>query len=73
MAVTDKQINELEEFFNSAQLPASVQLDPGSKIDEVSKFVNSHLKVLRNNGNKPLTDVFYIRLIRLKEIINDKL
>ncbi len=69
MAVAEKQIKDLEEFFSKAKLPTSVQLDEGSKIGEMSRFINSHLKVLRNNGGKPMYEVFYLRLLKLKEIV----
>lgn len=67
MVVTEKQINELEEYFKKANLPVSVQLDVGSKVESVSKFIDSHLKVLRNNADKPMYEVFYLRLLTLKE------
>lgn len=68
MAVTEKQIKDLEEYFKKANLPHSIQLDQGSKIENVSTFINSHLKVLRNNADKSMYDVFYERLLRLKEL-----
>lgn len=68
MAVTEKQIKELEDHFGKVKLPASLQLDVGSKIENVSQFIDSHIKVLRNNGDKPMYEVFHIRLLKLKEI-----
>ena len=68
MATTEKQIKELEDHFAKGKLPAFVQLDLGSKIGNVSQFIKSHLKVLRNNGDKSMYEVFYQRLLRLKEI-----
>ena len=62
MAVTEKQINELKEFFNKVKLPPSIQLDAGSKISDVSKFAQSHLNVLRHNNSAGIYEVFYIRL-----------
>lgn len=69
MAVTEKEIKILEDYFKQANLPATVQLDVGSKIENVPKFIASHLSVLRNNGQIGIFDVFYIRLLQLKEII----
>lgn len=69
MAVTEKQINELEAYFKKANLPAAVQLDVGSTIQNVPQFIESHLKVLRNNGALAIFEVFYVRLLKLKEII----
>ena len=67
MAVTEKQLNELEEFFKKVSRVGAVQLDEGSKVENVSIFVDSHLKVLRHNGDKPMYDVFYQRLLKLRE------
>jgi len=69
MPVTSKQIDELELFFSKAKLPTTIQLDSGSNITDVKQFVASHLNVLRNNDDKPMYDVFYSRLLRLKELI----
>jgi hypothetical protein len=69
MAITDKQINELEEFFKKVKLPTTVELEEGSTIVNVRQFIDSHLKVLRNNGDKPMYEVFFNRLLRLKEIL----
>ncbi len=68
MAVTEKQIKELEGHFQKAKLPATVQLELGSKVENLSQFIDSHLKVLRNNGDKAMYEVFYSRLLKLKEI-----
>lgn len=72
MLTTEKEINELDEFFKKKKLPASIQLDEGSKIVDVPAFIGSHLKVLRNNFEKPIHEVFYLRLLRLKEILSIK-
>ncbi len=70
MATTEKQIEELEIYFEKAKLPAFVQLDEGSKILDVPAFIKSHLNVLRTNSDKPIYEVFYNRLLRLKELIS---
>lgn len=69
MAITEKQIRELENFFNVAVLPDTIQLDTGSRVDDVSRFIQSHLRVLRNNADKPTYEVFYLRLLQVKELI----
>ncbi len=69
MAVTEKEIKILEDYFKQANLPANVNLDVGSKIENVPKFIASHLSVLRNNGASGIYEVFYTRLLKLKEII----
>jgi len=69
MAVTGKQIEELELYFNKATLPESIALDSGTTITEVPKFIGSHLAILHNCGDKPVYEVFYNRLIKLKELL----
>ncbi len=69
MVVTEKQVTELVSFFDNNKLPPSIQLDAGSTINDVGRVIESHLNVLRNNGDKPIFDVFYLRLIRLKGLI----
>lgn len=69
MVITEKQIRELEEYFKIATLPATIELDAGSRVDDVPRFIQSHLKVLRNNADKPAYEVFYLRLLQVKGII----
>lgn len=70
MVINEKQLSELEAFFAKKKLPKEVQLDAGAKITDVSRFVESHLTVLRNNLDMTIYEVFYQRLIQLKEKIN---
>lgn len=67
MPGTEKQIKELEAFFSKSKLPASIQLEPGTVLTDVQKFVGSHLNVLKNNPDKNFYEVFYDRLGRLKK------
>jgi hypothetical protein len=48
------QIDEFEKYFNGRQLPTEpVQLKPHIKINDVKKFIESHISTLRaNDGNK---------------------
>jgi hypothetical protein len=70
MPFTEKQIDELGTFFAKAKLPTTVDLDAGSKVTNVPAFIQSHLNVLRSNPDKPIYEVFYNRLVRLKELIS---
>jgi hypothetical protein len=63
------KVNELRVFFDTAELPSSVRLTQGAEITDVSKFIESHFNVLDAAGNKPVFEVFYLRLLQLKEII----
>lgn len=69
MAISEKDLSELEQFFGIAKLPAEVQLDGGTKITDVPRFIESHLEVLRNNNDKPIYEVFYQRLLKLKSLV----
>ena len=69
MPVTEKQIAELESFFATAKVPKELVLDAGSKVNDVSQLVKSHLNVLKHNGDKPIYDVFYDRLLKVKELV----
>lgn len=70
MVITEKQIRELEDYFKVATLPASIELDAGSRVEDVPRFIQSHLKVLRNNADKAAYEVFYLRLLRVKEMLS---
>lgn len=70
MVIIEQQIAELEQFVLKAKLPVTVQLDVGTNITDVSKFVVSHPTISRNNPDKPIFEVFLNRLYKLKEIFN---
>ena len=73
MADIDPKIVEIERFLTGAKLPDQVQLYPGIKVTNTARFVESHLEVLKAYGCKGLWDVFYTRLARLKELIEQKI
>jgi hypothetical protein len=69
-------IEELEAFFKNAKMPdPPIILYPGSsaRIVNLEIFVRSHLKTIKaHNGNKTyLPD--YERLLRLKQLIENKI
>jgi hypothetical protein len=61
----EKQLTELRLFFEKVTLPKSIQLDAGTTIIDIPKFIDSHMNVLRS-GNKAMTEIFSQRLLRLK-------
>ena len=71
MATTEKEIREIEDFFRSNKPPKEVKLGEGITVTDTVKFISSHLAVLRNNGEKPMYEVFYLRLLKLKEIVSN--
>lgn len=66
----DKEIKELEEYFNSVMVPVGTfQVTPSLKITDLSVFIDSHLQTVKNyNGNK--TFIPYMdRLISVKNFL----
>lgn len=65
-------LNYLEEFFQNAELPETLDLGMHGKILNVEKFIYSHIYTLRNySGNKRYMP-FYNRLLNVYEIIKEK-
>jgi hypothetical protein len=61
----DITLKELETFFSTAELPASVELGPGEKITDLPKFVKNHLQVLKDNPPLVVREPYWVRLIKL--------
>ena len=72
MAKQEITVEELDAFFATATLPSALQLYPGNKIVGLPVFVESHLAVLKHSGSHGIYEVFYTRLIRLREMITAK-
>ncbi|HKZ67555.1 MAG TPA: hypothetical protein VJ111_14415 [Chitinophagaceae bacterium] len=72
LTMSDNETNfeKLKTFFSTASLPATVVLYPGSMITNPPLFISSHINVLTNCINKPVYEVFLVRLIRLKDILS---
>lgn len=65
-------IEELEDYFNSAQLPAQIELHKSTRITNVRKFIDSHLAVLRQNGERGPFGAFFDRLLQVKTIVGEQ-
>jgi len=63
-------VTELERYFSTAILPKEIKLDESTAIIDVKQFVNSHLGVIRQSGDKQLFSSFYTRLCRLKDLLD---
>ena len=72
MAKQETTIAELDIFFSTAKLPSELQLYPGTKVVDLPTFVESHLAVLKHSGSHGIYEVFYTRLIRLREMMTAK-
>ena len=66
---TDKEINELEQFFKSAALPEEIQLTRCEKVVDVSEFIKTSLSVCRANMGQKTFEAAYDRLVKLKEVL----
>lgn len=62
-------VDNLEKFFASKQLPEKIQLGPGETITDLKKFLESHLTILKAKPNVSINEVFYLRLIKLKNLL----
>jgi hypothetical protein len=60
-----EDVKELERFFNSHKYAGSIEFDFG-KIEDTSKFIDSHLNVIRGNINNKLFNVYFDRLKQLQ-------
>jgi len=69
MKYADKEIQELEEFFKTADLPSTVVLSKGCTIIDLPAFIYSHLAIIKLRKGVPLFDVFYDRLVLVKNKI----
>ncbi len=62
---TEITLAQLESFFSSCTLPATIQLGPGEKIVDVPKFLENHILLLKSN---PALVVMIPHLDRLKKV-----
>ncbi len=67
MKYADKEIQEMEEFFKTADLPKTIELSAGSVITNVPAFVFSHLQIIKLRKGVGIFEVFYDRLVLVKE------
>lgn len=63
---------DLEAFFKDAKYPTgSLQFDVGVVITNCKIFVESHMKFLRAHRGERLFLPYFLRLVRLKEILEE--
>jgi hypothetical protein len=67
MKYADKDIQEMEEFFKTADLPKTIELSAGAVITDVPAFVFSHLQIIKLRKGVGIFEVFYDRLVTVKE------
>ena len=71
MKYADKEIQELEAFFKTAQLPENIELFKSTVIKDVPAFVHSHLQIVKLRKGVPVFEGFYDRLVQLKEKLSE--
>lgn len=69
MKYADKEIQEMEEFFKTADLPKTIELSAGSVITNVPAFVFSHLQIIKLQKGVGIFEIFYERLLFVKQKI----
>jgi hypothetical protein len=63
---------ELEAYFKSIELPKSLRLNKSAMINNVDKFIKSHLQVVLHNSKKKVYKPYLDRLEELKTIIENQ-
>lgn len=65
-----REITELEQFFNSINLPAEpVKLSPEGTITDIAKFIETHLSFVKANNGKAVYFPYLERLQELKQYL----
>lgn len=62
-------LDELNAFFSSAVLPDTITIADGVKIINVPDFIQGHLQALSSLGEEPVAQVFYERLLMIKDLL----
>jgi hypothetical protein len=69
MKYADADIQEMEEFFSTTELPKSIRLGAGTVITDVPSFIDSHLTIIKLKKGVSLFEPFYDRLVIAKQKI----
>ena len=65
----ESRAKELKTYFESAELPKTLELNKSQMISDVKKFIKSHLKVVFHNSDKKVYKPYLDRLEQVKTII----
>ena len=65
-------LTDLENYFKTATLPKQVKLSQCETIIDVTKFVKSHISVLKANRGNSAYLPFWDRLNKLHELLTKK-
>lgn len=62
-------VEELEDYFSGIELPQSMELYPGTTLNDVRHCVETHIDVLKIYGNIKPYECFHDRLLKIKEFV----
>ena len=66
-------IEELENYFNSISIiDESIELNNHLTIGNPSKFISSHLSIIKSNNGNPTFKPYYDSLIELKNLLTSE-
>lgn len=63
-------INQLEKYFNSIDLPNKLILNECEDIKDVPKFVKTHISYLKGNSGNKRYKAYYDRLIKVYKYLS---
>ncbi|MEM6320634.1 MAG: hypothetical protein AAF960_23395 [Bacteroidota bacterium] len=62
-------IEQLEQYFSSIELPESLELAPFATITDLQRFVKAHLSTVRRQNGKRVFLPYLERLVRVAELL----
>lgn len=65
-------VSDLEDYFSGINLPQTLELYPGTILNDVPHCVDTHLNVLKIYGNVRPYECFYDRLIKIKDMVEQE-
>ena len=68
----ESRAKELKAYFESTELPTQLRLNKSAMINNVSKFIKSHLEMVFHNSDKKVFIPYLDRLEEVKTIIERK-
>ncbi len=70
MTQQEIDLDELEAFFASINLPQTVKLDSGSVVNDLPTFLKSYCRTLRSGISPAVAEPRIYRLLKIKEILS---
>ncbi|WP_316842357.1 DUF6965 family protein [Pedobacter gandavensis] len=65
-------VSDLEDYFSGINLPQTLELYPGTILNDVAHCVDTHINVLKIYGNVRPYECFYDRLMKIKEMVEQE-